>query len=266
MPTFYNQPQAMITDSPLKLDSEKPISPCERGVGREFWSWDPYMVMLTRSSEDLEGEMSGNSKISATPQVALNTEADTESEPVATPSTPELQYVSVFPKTSSSSLSYMSSMEETFGASYLESSNSIYHSTSSSFDGDGPVTPNGVSCFDSVIGLGISGPGLMYQGESGYLGSGIVPIHSSTPLPNRHIVSTPPPSQTFIKEIFHTFNPQPHDLDTFEDQTYDFSFDQPVLPRRKVTLTRNLSAPTRTSTLKQLSASRPRSNTPPIWR
>ncbi|KAF9255954.1 hypothetical protein L218DRAFT_1081581 [Marasmius fiardii PR-910] len=245
MSTSHSQSQPTMTNSPTPGSRHS----LEGRKSREFWSWDSSRKVLTRTSEDV------TLKTSANPQITL----EIGSERIETPATPVLQYIPAF-----------STPGQTFEAS--SSSNSIYNSTFSSFD-DVPLTPNGVYEFDPSIGLGISSPELSSNGYFGR-GRGIISIHSSTPIPKRTAPSTPPPSQTFLNEIFCTFVPQTQNSDFYEldtsqtsdSQPTDLSLDSFALARRKVSLTRDLSAPTASSSLKQVPVPRPRANTYPIWR
>ncbi|KAL0571825.1 hypothetical protein V5O48_010138 [Marasmius crinis-equi] len=179
------------------------------------------------------------------------------------PATPVLPYTPLFPVSSSSSnslcFSDLSTPEETFADSF--SSQSIYHSTFSSFTG--PPTPGPIAS-----GLGISG--LTRKDGSPLDGLGLIGFSSSPWRPritDDSDLSPSLPSQTFLNEILYTFTADEADISTstssnpLESETSYVDPEQPIIHcqrKGKPTLTRNLSAPTRSSSLKQ--SSRPRSD------
>uniref|UniRef100_A0A0W0EY79 Uncharacterized protein n=1 Tax=Moniliophthora roreri TaxID=221103 RepID=A0A0W0EY79_MONRR len=269
----------LFNDSPIPENGKaSKVLQGERGEerkGGQYWRWDASKSMMVLDSE-LEDNASIILKTSAEPQITLDSPSISVtdcSEPsflldcdssLPMPPTPILPSTPAF-KSSSFSSSYslsLSTPEDTnfllenglFSSYPYGSSSSIYHSTTSSFS-QPPLTPTG-------IGLGFTGL-TKSDGSTPFDGRGIVSIHSdspwrtSSPRPAKHISyhrHPNPPSQVFLNEIYHTF--------TFQEEENDSAV---VEQRKKVTLLRNLSAPTASSALKRTSRMQ-RSNTVPIWR
>ncbi|KAK1224032.1 hypothetical protein PQX77_013093 [Marasmius sp. AFHP31] len=210
-------------------------------------------MVFKRASRNDEA-VTRDMKTAADTQITLHVPKILEEQPIEQdfylemPPTPYLQYTPLFPASNSTSLSDMSTPDETFSDSYsffpTPSSESIYHSTCSSITG--PLTP-------TSIGLGLSG--LTRKDGTPLDGFGLIGFSSSPWRASPEAESESFPSQRFLNEILYTFT---QDSDTSRD---------PV--RRKVTLTRDLSAPTVSSSRKQLQRSRSRSDSEsslPVWR
>ncbi|KAJ8087731.1 hypothetical protein PM082_006568 [Marasmius tenuissimus] len=244
-----------LQDKSVEGEETRTRSRLERSNGR-YWRWDSstskmVFTRVSRSDETVTRDM----KTTADTQITFQVPEIPEEQPIEQqdfhlemPPTPYLQYTPLFPASNSTSLSDMPTPDGTFSDSYsffpTSSSNSIYHSNSSSITG--PLTPTG-------IGLRLSG--LTRKDGTPLDSFGLAGFSSSPWRASPQAESESIPSQKFLNEILYTFT---QERDTSRD---------PV--RRKVALTRNLSAPTVSSSCKQLQRSRSRSDSGsslPIWR
>ncbi|KAL0062587.1 hypothetical protein AAF712_010521 [Marasmius tenuissimus] len=170
-------------------------------------------MVFTRASRSDETVMR-DMKTAADTQITFQVPEIPEEQPIEQqdfhlemPPTPYLQYTPLFPASNSTSLSDMPTPDGTFSDSYSSIT--------------GPLTPTG-------IGLGLSG--LTRKDGTPLDSFGLAGFSSSPWRASPQAESESLPSQKFLNEILYTFT---QESDTSRD---------PV--RRKVALTRNLSAPT----------------------